>query len=95
MHGDTDWFIVARLLSDDWSKSRRTANLSLEDTDSGIIQASYESYRVWWLGYQNTFSPRFRKHMDDIMAATPVNPEPYFLNMECDTPVGKDYWREY
>ena len=60
-----------------------------------IVQASYESYRVWWLGYQKTFSPRFRKHMDKIMAATPVNPEPYFLNMECDTPVGKDYWREY
>jgi len=60
-----------------------------------VIEASYESYRVWWLGYQRTFSPRFREHMDAILAESPVNADPYFLNMECDTPVGEDYWREY
>ncbi len=60
-----------------------------------VVEASYEGYRAWWLGYQKTFSPRFRKYMDETMRATPVNPEPYFLNMECDTPVGTDYWREY
>ena len=58
-------------------------------------QAAFEGYRVWWSGYQNTFSPRYRKYMDDVLATTPVDPNPYFLDMKCDTPVGKDYWREY
>ena len=35
MYEDIDWYIVARSLNDNWSKSRRTTNLSLEDTDSG------------------------------------------------------------
>ena len=59
------------------------------------VEASYEGYRVWWLGYQKTFSPRFREFMDHILSSTPVQPEPYFINLKCDTPVGKDYWREY
>ncbi len=58
-------------------------------------EMSFESYRVWWLGYQKTFSPRFRKYMDKMVAEIPINTEAYFLNMECDTPVGDDYWREY
>jgi len=60
-----------------------------------IRQAAFEGNRVWWLGYQNTFSPRYREYMDDILATTPIDPNPYFLDMKCDTPVGVDYWREY
>ena len=60
-----------------------------------VTEMTYESYRAWWHGYQKTFSPRFREYMDTIVAETPINTEPYFLNMECDTPVGDDYWREY
>jgi hypothetical protein len=60
-----------------------------------MIEASYETFRVWWGGYQATFSPRFREFLDELMAEIPVNTEAYFLNMECDTPVGEDYWRAY
>ena len=60
-----------------------------------VTEASYETFRVWWGGYQKTFSPRFRNNLDAIMIETPVNPEAYFLNMKCDTPVGDDYWKAY
>jgi len=59
------------------------------------IEASYESYRVWWLSYQRTFSPRFRKFMSDTLAATPIDATPYYLNKDCDTAVGENYWIEY
>ena len=58
-------------------------------------EASFEPFRVWWGGYQKTFSPRFRGFLDAIMNETPVDSEAYFSSMKCDTPVGKDYWREY
>ena len=60
-----------------------------------VIEAGYESYRTWWYGYHRTFSPRFREFMEEIMSTTSVNSEAYFLNMDCDTPVGEDYWRPY
>lgn len=56
------------------------------------FEAGYEGYRVWWLGYQKTFSPRFREFMDHVLSSTPINSDPYFINMKCDTPVGSDYW---
>jgi len=59
------------------------------------IEAGYVTFRVWWGGYQATFSPRFRNYLDTIMKETPVNAEAYFLNLECDTPVGEGYWQEY
>lgn len=59
------------------------------------IEASYEGYRVWWLGYRRTFSPRFQEFMEEMLASTQIDPEPYFLDMECDTPVGEKYWRAY
>jgi hypothetical protein len=60
-----------------------------------VIEAGFEGYRVWWLGYQKTFSPRFREFMGEILSSVPVNPEPYYSNLKCDTPVGNDYWQEY
>jgi len=56
------------------------------------FEAGYEGYRVWWLGYQYIFSPRFREFMDGVLSSTPLNPDPYFINMKCDAPVGSDYW---
>jgi len=56
------------------------------------IEASYEGYRVWWLGYRRTFSPRFQQFMDEMLSTTPIDPEPYFQNLECDSPIGEDYW---
>jgi hypothetical protein len=60
-----------------------------------VTESSYETFRVWWGGYQKTFSPRFRSYLDAIMTETTINTDAYFLNMKCDTPVGEDYWREY
>ena len=60
-----------------------------------LTEASFEPFRVWWGGYQATFSPRFRNFLSTMMAETPIDSEAYFSNMECDTPVGEDYWREY
>jgi len=33
--------------------------------------------------------------MEEMLASTQIDPEPYFLDMECDTPVGENYWRAY
>lgn len=60
-----------------------------------MVEASYEPFRIWWGGYQGTFSPRFRKYFSEMIAETPMDSEAYFSNLECDTPVGADYWREY
>ena len=56
-------------------------------------EASFQGVRDWWQGYRNTFSARFREYMDDLIAATPVDPDAYFLGMTCDTPIGDDYWK--
>ena len=60
-----------------------------------VTEQSFGSYRVWWGGYQKTFSPRFRNFIDGIMDETSENANSYFVNLECDKPVGDDYWREY
>ena len=58
-------------------------------------EASYQGFRDMWQGYRNTFSARFQKYMEELMAATPVDPDAYFVEKTCDTPAGKDYWRPY
>ena len=60
-----------------------------------VTEQSFGSYRVWWGGYQKTFSRRFRNFIDGIMDETSENANAYFVNLECDKPVGDDYWREY
>ncbi len=58
-------------------------------------EASFQGFRDWWAGYRKTFSARFRNYMDELIAATPVDPEAYFLGKTCDAPVGNEYWREF
>jgi hypothetical protein len=58
-------------------------------------EAAYQGFRDMWQGYRNTFSARFQKYMEELIAATPVDPDAYFMEKTCDTPVGKDYWRPY
>ena len=61
-----------------------------------IVEASFENFRTWWAGYERVFSPRFRKLMnDDILATTAIDPEPYFHNRDCDSPVGPNYWTDF
>ena len=57
-----------------------------------VYNASFQGFRYWWQGYRNTFSPRFRNYMDELIAATPLDPDPYFSGMTCDTPIGEEYW---
>ena len=53
-----------------------------------IGSAKNQAFRDWWSGYRSTFGDRFRKHMDDIIAATSVRSDPGMVGVSCDSPVG-------
>jgi len=52
-----------------------------------IGSAKNQAFRDWWSGYRSTFGDRFRKHMDDIIAATSVRSDPGMVGVSCDSPV--------
>ena len=51
------------------------------------IAAANQAFRDWWSRFQSTFGERFRNHMDDMIAATPVRPYTRTMNVSCDNPV--------
>ena len=62
---------------------------------TNLIAVSNEGFRAWYKIYGKTFSTRFQRYMDELIATTPVNPKPYFAEITCDTPVGSEYWETY
>jgi hypothetical protein len=51
-----------------------------------LLAASNQAFRDWWSNYRDTFGDRFRQHMDDMIATTPVRPRAT-MNASCDGPV--------
>ncbi len=48
--------------------------------------AANQGFRDWWSGYRMTFGSRFRQHMDDMIAGTPVRANPDMVGISCDSP---------
>ncbi len=46
--------------------------------------AANQAFRDWWSDYRETFGDRFRQHMDDMIATTPVRPRPGTMTANCD-----------
>ena len=49
-----------------------------------LSAASNQAFRDWWSHYRQTFGDRFRQHMDDMIATTPVRPRPGTMTANCD-----------
>ena len=46
--------------------------------------ASNQAFRDWWSDYRETFGDRFRQHMDDMIATTPVRQRRSTMTANCD-----------
>ena len=55
------------------------------NTTSGAV--ARQAFRDWWSGYRSTFGDRFRNHIDDMIATTPLRPRQVIMNKSCDDPV--------
>ena len=47
--------------------------------------AANQGFRDWWSDYRMTFGNRFRQHMDDLIADTPVRSNPDMVGVSCDS----------
>ena len=57
--------------------------IGFRNTTAGA--ASNRAFRDWWLGFRPTFGERFRKHMDEMIAATTPDATPNNVNASCDS----------
>lgn len=49
--------------------------------------AANQGFRNWWSNYRLDFGYRFRQHMDDMIASTPLRANPDLVGVGCDDPL--------
>ena len=60
--------------------------IGFRNTTAGAV--SNPAFRVWWSGFRTTFSDRFRKHIDDMIAGTPLQKNHVNVSVNCDNTAG-------
>lgn len=60
--------------------------IGFRNTTSGA--AKNKAFREWWSGFRLTFGDRFQRHMDDMIAAAPLNEIPPGSSVDCNAVEG-------